>query len=267
MMPTYRQIAVLLLTVSTIVLDLEQTIAKDADARLKALVELVARRTAPSLNRLLLLNDDQTTSIEKLGHPTDSAGIEDVAEIHSAGKDYVAVVARRYPIELKHPFGKNGLGICFLFDKRGNLKARFGGQLSTDGVNGDDVQLLTLGTKERWFVMTSRFEKHDQYTKRTDVFLIDNNFPLAFRIWGFPNAMGWTTEPTDNTSEFKQFFNPGDLSWGSFGHASDGEYYELIIGWDEVKKVFRGPSQITLVDKPIYEVDLQVSKRFLPIDK
>lgn len=120
--------------------------ARDSN-RTAALRDLQFHRTAASLVRLLKLNNHKTSDIEKLGHPTNSAGITDIATIHSAGDSYVAVVARRYPPEVTYPFGEHGIGVGFLFDRDGNLEAHFGGELGPDGVNGDEVQFTTLGKR------------------------------------------------------------------------------------------------------------------------
>jgi hypothetical protein len=245
-----------------------QAYTADAPPRLRALQVLQARRTPASLVRLLRLNGDQTRDIEKLGHPTNSAGIKDVAVVRSAASSYVAVMARRYPPEVKHPFGRHGLGICFLFDRRGKLKARFGGELGPDHLNGDDVQLKTLGTEDRCFVQVSRFEKRAPFTYRSDVYLIEEGFPLVLRIWGVSSSMACTDKPySKEATGFAHFLRPGGLPWGARGQGSDGKHYAPIIGWDEVKGVFRGPSQIKHDGKMVYEIDLPASKRFRPVDR
>lgn len=232
-----------------------------------ALRDLQFHRTAASLVRLLKLNNDTTSHIEKLGHPTDSAGISEIATIHSAGDSFIAVIARRYPPAVKYPFGEHGIGVGFLFDRDGNLKARFGGALGSDGVNGDEVQFTTLGTSDRWFVCVRRFEKEERYSRRSDIFLVEPTFPLAFRVWS-NESVAWTTEPYSSKDfEFSHFFNPGELDLGVKGLGADGKSYHLLIGWDGGKKEFRGPSQIDVNDSDVFAVDLTASKRFSPLDR
>jgi WD40 repeat protein/beta-lactamase regulating signal transducer with metallopeptidase domain len=235
--------------------------------RTAALHELQFRRSAASLVRLLALNNDMTSDIEKLGHPTDSAGIKDVATIQSGGTSYVAVVGRRYPPELKFPFGEEGIGVCFLFDSDGNLKAQFGGELSADEVNGDEVLFTTLGTSDRWFIYIRRFEKQGRYSMRSDVFLVEPGFPLAFRVWS-DQSLAWTTETYSSRDdfEFSYFFHPGPLDLGVKGQGADGQQYYSVIGWDTKKKEFRGPSRLTHDGSEIFAVELDSSKRFAPLD-
>ena len=263
-MYTGKLLIVMLLTLAAVGCEKRKTDSKDRTLVVETLQE---QPTAASLVQLLQLNGDHTSGIKKLGHPTNSAGITDVAQIKSAGQDYVAVVARRYPPESKSRSDR-GLGICFIFDLTGNLRARFGGELGPDDLNGDDVQLKTLGTKDRWFVQVSRFEKHKPFTFRSDVFLIEEGFPLSFRIWGFPNAMAWTNEskPTNGQYRFAHFFNPGGLPWDTKGIGRDGEEYDLIIGWDDKEGMFRGPSSIRYKGKDVYEIDLSISRKFQPSD-
>jgi hypothetical protein len=239
----------------------------DLEDRALVVETLQEHPTVESLVQLLQLNGDHTSEIKELGHPTNSAGVKNVEKIKSAGRDYVAVVARRYPSEIRPAFN-NGLGICFIFDSQGNLLTRFGGELGLDKLNGDDVQLKTLGIKDRWFVQVMCFEKHEPFTHRSDVFLIEEDFPLAFRIWGFPNAMAWTSEPkpTNGQYRFAHFFNPGGLPWGTKGIGRDGKEYDLIIGWDDKEGMFRGPSSIRYNGKDVYQIALSISKKFQAID-
>jgi len=263
-MYTGKLLIVMLLTLAVVGCEKKKTDSKDRTL----IVETLQKQPAvAALVQLLQLNGDHTSGIKELGHPTNAAGIRNVEKIKSVGRDYVAVVARRYPSEIKPPFN-HGLGICFIFDSQGNLQARFGGELGPDDLNGDDVQLKTLGTNDRWFVEVKRFEKHEPFTYRSDVFLIEEGFPLAFRIWGFPNAMAWTSEPkpTNGQYRFAHFFNPGDLPWGTKGVGRDGKEHDLIIGWDDKEGMFRGPSSIRYKGKDVYEIDLSISKKFQPSD-
>ena len=164
---------------------------------------------------------------------------------------------------MQYPFGKDGIGVCFLFDSDGNLKARFGGELGPDDLNGDNVQFVTLGTADRWFVHVYRFEEEGRYSQRADVFQVEPTFPLAFRVWS-NDSLAWTTEPYSSRDdfEFSHFFKPVGLDNAVKAQGADGQPYHLIIGWDANNNVFRGPSRITHNDSEVFAVDLDSSKRF-----
>lgn len=234
--------------------------------RKTALRDLQFYRTAKSLNRLLALNNDATSHVEKVGRP-DFGGVDDVAAIESAGVSYVAVVARRYPPEVEFPFGQHGLGVAFVFDLDGNLKARFGGELGPDDLNGDDVKFDTLGTSDRWFVHVFRFEKHGRFSRRSEVFLVEPTFPRAFRIWS-NGSLGWTPQPQPiDRFGFSHYYVAGGLDLAAKGKGADGKLYPLIFGWDAEQKMFRGPSRITHKGSEVFQVDLEASKRFIPVDR
>ena len=78
-------------------------------------------------------------------------------------------------------------------------------------------------------VEVTRSEGHDGFTYRTDVYVIGEEFPLAFRMWGFPSAMAWTADPQpEGAPGASCFCNPGGLAWGTRGKGSDGK--DFVFG-------------------------------------
>ncbi|TWU58992.1 Serine/threonine-protein kinase PrkC [Rubripirellula tenax] len=236
-------------------------------AKEAALSELQFKRTAAALNHLLRLNGDGTTHIEKVGGPTNFMGIKDVEAIRSHGKDYVAVAARRFPPEVEQPFGQHGAGMIFLFDKKGILEAKFGGNLGADGVNSEDVQLLSLGTEDQWFVVIHVFEPRGPLEKTQRIHLVEDGFPLAFQIHAI-KSMAWTSAPYENDDfGYKHFFNPNGIPNREFGKGHDGREYHSILGWDAKERIFRGPSQLIYKDKLLFHVNFSASTRFHATDR
>jgi len=236
-------------------------------AKEAALSDLQFKRTAATLNHLLQLNGDGTTHIQKVGFHTNVMGIKDVEEIRSHGKDYVAVAARRFPPEVKQPFGQDGDGMIFLFDKKGNLEAKFGGNLGPDGMNAERVQLLSLGTDAQWFVAIRVSEPRSPLKKTQRIYLVEDGFPLAFQIHAI-ETMAWTDRPYENDDfGYKHFFNPGGIPNHEFGKGRDGKDYHAILGWEAKERVFRGPSQLTYTDKLLFRIDLTSLTRFRAVDR
>ena len=160
------------------------------------------------------------------------------------------------------------MGVCFLFSEAGELKAKFGGELGTDGVNGDDVQLKTLGTADYWFVQVFRAQQRKGFTYGSDVYAIRDGFPLAFRISGFPNELSWTDEPYPSTDvmQFQHFFHLGKGDLGEMGIGADNKEHTAIIGWDNNAAMFRGPSKIHRNGAAVYKIDLMASRMFVATD-
>lgn len=236
-------------------------------AKEAALSELQFNRTAAALNHLLQLNGDGTTSIEKVGAPTNFMGIQDVEEIRSRGQDYVAVAARRFPPEVQQPFGQHGDGMIFLFDKKGSLEAKFGGKLGPDGTNSEDVQLLPLGTEDQWFVVIHVSQPRGPLKTTQRIYLVEDGFPLAFQIQTI-RSMAWTKDPYQRFDfGYEHFFNPAGIPNREFGNGHDGKKYRSILGWDTKQRVFRGPSQLTYKDELLFRVNLLASTRFHATDR
>ncbi len=236
-----------------------------SDAALReALATLEREKTPRALNKLLALNGAPITGIEQIGHPTDGAGIHDVQRIRSAGAEYIAVVARRYPVgPARANAERSGWGVVFFFKPNGILEGHLGGEPSPDGYNGEDVQLITLGTPDRWFGWVHRFEKHSSFEYRSEVHLIQPGLPKAFRMWHFANSTAWTDKPDTRPGLSHSYYFLLD---DGKGVGRDGEPHDMRVGWEPKTSRFQGPCRIIAKDKPAYEVDLESSPLFDPTD-
>ena len=151
------------------------------------------------------------------------------------------------------------------------MRGRLGGELSKDGVNGDEVTLTRLGTTDRWFAWVSRFEINGVFRMQSDIYLIEPkfSFPLAFRMRHFPNSTSWThTEPDRGEHFFWPHGLPdkGEIPTGSKGQGRDLKEHLPRIYWDQKRGVFRGPAYLTFGGQPSFEIDLEKSTRFVATD-
>ena len=254
------------------------------EAQREALARLEREKTVEALNHLLEVNHVRIPGIEKLGNAletNENNDIRDVRRIRSAGTDYVVAIANRYSDDPDmRRLIKSGWGMIFIFREQGTLEGYLGGRPGKDGLNGDKPQLLTLGTPDRWFVWVHRFEKHAPFTYCSEVHLITPGLPMAFRVYHFPNSTSTTypksdlytgrtpdTRP-DATNAYYFWFRgeKDDARWGDKGVGCDGTPHDMFVGWDAQARLFRGASQLTRNQKPVYEIDLHDSALFRPTD-
>ncbi len=239
-----------------------------------ALNELLNGESVENLLRLLWLNGDHTTGIEFLSDAKrrrmPSTGVSGVAAIRSAGRDYVAVVARRFQDERMRNEVPLGSKVAFLFDQEGNLLAKFGGKTGRDVGGYQDVAFTTLGTEDRWFVRVSNWLRNEEFKHRTDMYLVQPGFPLALRIHKHSPKLAYTGTPEQATAwsgfPYRSCLSPGGLAWEAKGIGRDGREHLLLIGWDPEARLFRGASRIVHEGKPIYEIDRRASQAFRPTD-
>lgn len=255
------------------------------DAQREALARLEREKTLEALNRLLEVNHVHITGIEQIGNAglqtSENNDIRDVRRIRSAGTDYVVAVARRYSDDpTMRRLIPSGWGMIFIFREQGTLEGYLGGRPGKDGLNGDKLQLLTLGTPDHWFVWVHRFEKHAPFTYCSEVHRVAPGLPMALRVHHFPNST-FTTYPNsdiytgrtpdtrpDATNAYYFWFRgeKDDAKWGDRGIGCDGKPHDMFVGWDAQAGLFRGASQLTRNQKPVYEIALHDSTLFRPTD-
>jgi protein involved in polysaccharide export with SLBB domain len=253
-----------------VIKQLDQAATRLPEGKLVEVMERLEQdKTVEALNELLKLNNARIARITEIGHPMNSAGIRDVQRIRSAGREYVAVVARRRP---KRPdlakLVPHGWGVAFFFRPDGVLEGHLGGEAGED-----HVHLTTLGTLDQWFCRVSRSEERDPFTYSLDVHLVTPGLPRAFRVYNHPNSTAWTGKPdTRPDVPFQHFFwfhdgnDKSEIQWGDLGIAADGKPHDMLVGWDPQTNRFRGASQITFKGKPVYQIDLALSPVFEPTD-
>jgi hypothetical protein len=247
------------------------------EMRREAIKEFTGGPSAARLTRLLRLNGDGSTVVDELKGVTGGSGTFE--SIESNNHDYLVAVGRRKASrppgmreQIAHGTSSDWMAeystACF-FDGEGRLLGKVGGQLASDKVNGDDVELTTLGT-DRWFAMVDRFEPHGAFSYQTEVHIVEPGFPVAFHIYHYPNTTSWTD--TTATAAGGSYFEFEGLASGRVppkakGVGADGKPHSGRIRWDADRKVFTGPSKLTYGGKPSFEIDLEKSSRFKATDR
>lgn len=192
--------------------------------------------------------------------------VEEISKIpRKEGAYYVVIASRTHP---RHIRGASALPqVAIAFDETGRILATMGGEVSTDGSSGDSVELLDLGSKNSWFVLVSRFERHGIFPEQSDVYLVRDKFPRAIRAYEF--KLAYTTKfegAALHGQPFIAFIKKADVIPSEMGIGRDGKNYPLPIYWDVAKGKFRGPSHIKLHDVDYFDIVIAESHAFEPID-
>jgi hypothetical protein len=237
--------------------------------------DLLAAASVPGLVRLLRLNDDKTVVATLAGMTGGSGSYE---RIVSGGRSYIVVIARKSsgsPPGLRQQLAEGSdddwmlqYSTAFFFDADGKLVGKLGGGIAADGINGDDVWLMDLGTPDRWFAMITRFEKQPPYTYQTEVCLIEPGFPTAFVVHHFPNSTSWTDGRSSSGNFFMYFGLPNGTKMpiDATGVGRDGKNYVPKFLWDSTRETFAAPAQLTYRGQPCFQIDLERSTRLIAID-
>jgi RNA polymerase sigma factor (sigma-70 family) len=229
--------------------------------RIALLTKFQMKPTVDNLKALLASNRD-STAIDAIGDLGRS--VRTFRKVTYSKNEYTVVIARK-------KLTLSELRVAFVFDSTGKLVKRLGGGVSADRANGEDVQLTSFGTKDRWFVWVSRWisVKEDPFSKESDIYLIEPGFPLAFRVRHHANATAWT-----NTAEAAARVGSSFMAFGidhktpikKKGLGRDGKLHLPRLTWDAKTKRFRGPGRVVFADTPVFQVDERASHRFTPTD-
>jgi beta-lactamase regulating signal transducer with metallopeptidase domain len=166
---------------------------------------------------------------------------------------------------------------AFVFDMQGKLVAAVGGHVGTTGAGSpDNIDVLSLGPEEDWFVRTVRFQESGAFEYQTEYYRIANPVVKSLKYIHYANSNGWSTGPEkitrwgtlsfDFPNSKDKFDSPGHSGDGGPAHTADGVPVLRTMTWDGDRNLFIGAAAQFGKGKPLYQVDLDWSREFLPID-
>jgi hypothetical protein len=247
------------------IVDKQQAVVDQTQALVDRLLEV---KDAASLEQLLELNRGRAATAT--GNEEDQqvvAPIEEAVAVQSSGGKYIVVVAHRR-VEVEESPKSIHPQVAVVFNEQGRLLATLGGGVAADGENVDRVSVLDLGSSSSWFVWVSRFERHASFAKQSDIYVVAEHFPRAFRVYHHANSAAFTTEPEGSGTDGQYFLFDCPEGARSEGPVTgrDGLEHRMPIYWHADSGFFRGPSHITKGAVACYEVDLALSHAFQPTD-
>jgi hypothetical protein len=233
----------------------------------RKLIEELYRTKETSTFLELLSQNKPGADLDRLDLISQLPGpVEEIKKIpRKEGAYYIVIASRTHP---RHIRGASALPqVAIAFDETGRILATMGGEVSTDGSSGDSVELLDLGSKNSWFVLVSRFERHGIFPEQSDVYIVRDQFPRAIRAYEFKLAYSAKFEGAAlHGQPFIAFIKKADVIPSEMGIGRDGKNYPLPIYWDVTKGKFRGPSHIKLHDVDYFDIVIAESHAFEPID-
>jgi hypothetical protein len=158
-----------------------------------------------------------------------------------------------------------------LFDDAGKVLGDAGVGQNNAGTIGEESRILTLGTTDCSFAWLHRPEKHGEFSMVSELYLIKDKLPLAFRAYHYLNDTAYTSGPKQAAEMGMScfIFRSKDhlLRIGDVAVGFDEKRYPALIKWDAKKLVFRGPSGLKHDNIPVYEMDLEGSALLIPTDR
>jgi len=238
-----------------------------------ALGALLEMPSTVTLTNLLSLNGQRVGTIEKIGNSM--WGINAIVEFANADGERIAVPARivgQLPPRVTDPAMTPRMDAVYIFDRDGNLRNRVGGGVAPDGVNGDAAMLTSLGLSDGLFVLVMRFEGFLGYEQVSEVFTLKPSVARALRVYHFANDPAITGKASDVEQSHGAGFgflgqrDRARLPMYATGTGADGKPHSNWIIWDQEGSCFRGASKLATDGQPVFQVDVDASRAFVPSD-
>ncbi len=158
---------------------------------------------------------------------------------------------------------------AFVFDAEGTLIRMLGGWASSRG-SYCNVMLNNLGGTDDYFITTSAFETHGPFEYIQHWYQIGQEDKPALTFYGYANATSWSGKPgpSQPLAEFGYLdlgFNGSRPDHLVCGVLPNGTQAPRKIYWDGVRKQFIAPVRESVEKKPLYQVDLEHSHQFVPL--
>lgn len=161
---------------------------------------------------------------------------------------------------------------AFVFDADGKLLQTLGGEFhrSENRFDSDDVDVVSLGPNEDWFVRVMNFQYQEEpFSYRSTYYRLANPVIQSVRFLHYPNSMSWSNGPeVVNRWGELSFDVPGPgtkQSWKLTGKDEQGIELQAKLIWDGDRNRFIGAPRLDTENTALYQVDLDWSEEFEPL--
>lgn len=159
---------------------------------------------------------------------------------------------------------------AFVFSTNdGKLVRMIGGWASSKG-SYCNLMLNNLGGTDDYFISTSAFETHGPFEYIQRWYQVGQEDKPAITFYGYANATAWSGKPGPSKplAEFGYLdlrFNGKNLDHRTCGVLPNGTRAPRKLFWDGVRNQFIAPVRESVEGKPLYQVDLEHSHQFVPL--
>ncbi|MFI4849410.1 MAG: M56 family metallopeptidase [Gimesia chilikensis] len=152
----------------------------------------------------------------------------------------------------------------------GSLVRMIGGWASSKG-DYSHAMMNNLGGTDDYFVSTSAFEINGPFEYIQRWYQLGKEDKPAITFYGYANATGWSGKPGPSKplAEFGYLdlkFNGKDLEHLVCGVLPNGTLAPRKLFWDGIHDQFIAPVRESVEGKPLYQIDLQNSHQFNPLE-
>jgi len=238
------------------------------------LIRLLDTKSVELLKSLLQQNGVDSAGILRVGtmtayRPDDIklvTVIRDAERILSNGKSLAIVCAIVEANKRENVPNSPDLPIIYVFDDNGRIVKSIGSRDYMSKESAKNIDVITLGTKNSWFVLVERWDFTTSGNYRySDFYLLADPIEKVLEVRHLYDSIGYTG--TEKQAAYSgSFVSFGRTESHKFPIVADGSTPRPRIQWlaDECK--FKGPSKMTFKGEFLYEVNSKESVRFLKTD-
>lgn len=161
---------------------------------------------------------------------------------------------------------------AFIFDMQGRLLDTIGGHIGRTKPNSpspDNIDIVSLGPTEDWFVRVMHFEVHGEFEYLTEYHRIANPAVKSLRYSHYANSNAWSWGPERFSRFGTLYFDfpkvADKLGPGAISSTLDGVGVNPIITWDGDRNRFFGVAAQRAKWKHLFHVDTDWSRDFQPL--
>lgn len=161
---------------------------------------------------------------------------------------------------------------AFVFNANGKLIARLGGELHRGDrrFDSDDVDVVSLGPNEDWFVRVMNFEYGvEPFTYRSTYYRLADPVIQSVRFLHYANTLAWSNGPEEVERWGELMFDNPDAKsrqiWKLTGVNERGIRLQAKLIWDGDHNQFVGPKTLSAGKTALFQVDTEWSQEFKPL--
>lgn len=254
--------------------NIRASVSLSYDSPVEAANGLAKHKRVDDLKSLLALNgkDVLANSIISMGSVVDHSltssiipkghFIGDVGTIVNQDRNYLVAIAKRS----QNASGNHQLksDILSVFDSDGTFVRSIGGTFDSIGINGNRIQVTTMGIPGHWFAVVSRYDQEDGFKMVTEVIELSDEAPTLVRFRHRGNDLVITYAPSGDPEEINgiQIMPlPDEHKTGKNGRILNVEANGSIL-WNSDKHRFYGTRGSIKNGTPLYSVDIEQSTAF-----